>query len=63
MVASFVLLKVVYMYASCMCNSYRNEEVVQSVDRGPCVCLSTGPHVWKSWECLVYSFQGIKQKY
>jgi len=23
----------------------------------------TGPHVWKSCECLVYSFQRIKRKY
>jgi len=55
-VAKVVLLKVVYISAPCMCNSYRNGEVVQSVGRGLCVCLLTGPHAWKSWECLVYSF-------
>ena len=46
----------------CMCNSYHNGEVLQPVGRGPCVCLLTGPHAWNSWACLVYSFQGIKQK-
>jgi len=38
-VANVVLLKVVYISASCMCNSYRDGEVVQSVGCGTCLYL------------------------
>jgi len=30
--------------APCVCNSYRSGEVMQSVGRGLCDCLLTGPH-------------------
>jgi len=38
-VATVVLFKVVFISAPCMCSSYRNGEVVQSVGRETCVCL------------------------
>jgi len=40
-VGNVVQLKVVFISAPCMCNSYRNGYVVQSVGGGgrPCVCL------------------------
>jgi len=30
---------------------------------GPRTLWLTGAHTWKSWECIAYSFQGIKQKF
>jgi len=52
-----LFLFLLYMYNNC-----RNGEVVQSMGCGFCVCWLTGSHAWKCWECLLYSFQGIKQK-
>ena len=49
-------------FCSVHCNSCCNGEVVPSVGCGPGVFLWTGSHASNSWECLVYSFQGIKQK-